>query len=118
MKKLFRSIRALSPWLALAAPLVLFGSLRALYSLSPGLFCVAVNPGGKEFICGSPYSHIGIRLLQRLGLFVWALLLITGGYELLRGRATRPAVIAWSLSALLLIGLTVLWLSLPVGDPP
>ena len=118
MKKLFRSGRALSPWLSLAVPLFLFGSLFALSSVSPSLFCVAVNPGGKEFTCGPRYSHIGIRLLQLSGLSVWMLLLIIGGAELFRGRATRPAVIAWSISALLLVSLALLWLALPVEDAP
>jgi hypothetical protein len=118
MKKLFRSGRALSPWLSLAVPLFVFGSLFALSYMSPSLFCVPVNPGGKEFICGSRYSHFGIRLLRLAGLSVWVLLLIVGGAELFRGRATRPAVIAWSVSALLLVSSALLWLSLPVDDAP
>ena len=118
MKKLFRSGRALSPWLSLAMPLFLWGSMQALSSLSPSLFCMDINPGGREFICGPRYSHIGIRLLQLSGLSVWVLLLITGGAELFRGRTTRPAVIAWSISALLLVSLAMLWLALPVEDAP
>ena len=118
MKMLFRSDRALSPWLSLAVPLILWGILLALRSLTPSLFCMDVNPGGKEFICGPNYSHNGIRLLQLSGLSVWVLLLITGGAELFRGRATRPAVIAWSISALLLVSLAMLWLSIPVDDSP
>ena len=118
MKTLFRSARALSPWLALAVPLLLFGVLRTLGSLAPGLFCAEMNPGGKEFICGARYTNAGIRLLQLLWLSLWVLLLLTGGVELVRRRATRSAVIAWSVSALLLGGLAVLWLALPVDDGP
>ena len=118
MDKVFRSGRALSPWLSLAVPLFLFGSLLALKALAPSLFCAAVNPGGKEFICGPRYSHSGIRLLQLSGLSVWMLLLVVGGAELFRGRATRSTVIAWSISALLLVGLALLRLSLPVADAP
>jgi hypothetical protein len=40
----------MSPWLSLAVPLIWWGRLLALRSLSPSLFCVEVNPGGKEFI--------------------------------------------------------------------
>ena len=108
----------MSPWLALAAPLILFGLLAALNSLYPDLFCVAMNPGGKEFICGSRYTHIGIRLLQKTGLGVWVLLLIAGGAELFRRRATWPAALAWSVSALMLCSLVMLWLSLPANECP
>ena len=118
VKKLFRSGRALSPWLSLAVPLFLFGSLFVLSYMLPSLFCVAVNPGGKEFICGSAYSHVGIRLLRLSGLSVWVLLLVIGGAELSRGRATRPAIIAWLISALLLVSSALLWLSLPDEDAP
>jgi len=118
MKKLIRSFRALGPWLSLAAPILLLSILWVLKRLWPGLFCVAMNSGGKELICGSDYSHPGINLLQSLGLCLWVLLLVTGGVEVFRRRATWPAVIAWSVSALLLVGLVMLWLSLPaVGCP-
>lgn len=112
MKKFLR----LSPWLSLAVPLLLLGSLMTLRSLLPSLFCVEINPGGKEFICGPAYSHIGISRLQLLGHFVWVLSLIAGGAEVFRRCATWPAVIAWSVSVLLLASLTMLWLTLPVED--
>ncbi len=108
----------MSPWLSLAVPLCLFVILSLLRSLAPGLFCVAINSGGKEFVCGSDYSHIGIRLLQLFGLSLWVLLLLTGSAEVFQRRATRPAVIAWSVSALLMVGLIIIWLTLPVDDPP
>ena len=63
MKKLFRSGRTLSPWLALAVPLVWLGILMTLGSVAPHLFCAEMNPGGKEFICGARYTHAGVRLL-------------------------------------------------------
>jgi hypothetical protein len=118
MKTLFRSVRALSPWCSLAVPLFLFGILVVLGSLSPSLFCAEMNPGGKEFICGARYTHAGIKVLQRSGLFLWVLLLVTGGVEVFRRRTTRAAVIAWSISALLLGAWVVLWLALPVDDGP
>jgi len=118
MKNLFRTARALSPWLSLAAPLLLFFILQGLKYLSPNLFCVAVNPGGKEFICGPGYSHVGIGFLRLLGLCVWVLLLLIGFTELYRGSATRPAVIAWSVSAVLFVSLTMLALSLPATECP
>jgi len=79
---------------------------------------VAINSGGKELICGADYSHPGVFILQRWGLTVWVLLLGAGSVEVFRGRAFRSAVIAWSVSALLLVGLVVLRLSLPVDDCP
>jgi hypothetical protein len=118
MKNLFRSGRALSPWLSLAAPLFFFGVLQTLGYLSPGLFCMDVNPGGKETICGPGYTHPGIELLQLLGLSVWVLSLVTGSAEMFRRRASRAAVIAWSMSALLLGGLAMLWLTRRVGCTP
>ena len=86
--------------------------------MAPGLFCMAVEPGGKEFICGEGYSHIGIVILQRLLVVVWVLLLVVGLFEVVRGRATRSAVIAWSISVLLFVSVSILLLSLPVGDSP
>jgi hypothetical protein len=118
MKNPFSSGTALSPWLSLAVPLLLFVVLQALGYLSPGLFCAQMNPGGKEFICGPRYTHIGISLLQLLGLCVWVLLLVTGGAELFRRRATRPAVVAWSVSAVLFVSFAMLLLTLPVEDGP
>lgn len=118
MKELVRSGGARSPWLSLAVPLFLWAGLLALKSLAPGLFCMAVNPGGREFVCGPGYSHVGVRIFQLFALSVWALLLALGSAELFRRRATWPAVVAWSISALLLASLAALWLTLPVGDPP
>ena len=118
MKELVRSGRALSPWLSLAVPLFLWAGLQALGSLAPSLFCMAVNPGGKEFICGPRYSHTGVTVIQLFGLSVWAILLALGGAELFRRRATRPAVVAWSVSAFLLAGFAALWLTLPVECSP
>ena len=118
MEKLFRSGRALSPWLALAAPLLLSAILMTLRAVAPDLFCVEINPGGKETICGSAYSHVNIRRLQLFGFLAWVLLIMIGGAEVLRNRATRSAAIGWSVSALLLVSLVILWLSLPVEDCP
>ena len=118
MKKLVSSGRALSPWLSLAVPLCLYASLLALSTLMPSLFCMAVNPGGKEFVCGARYSHPGVRLLQVFTLSAWVLLLALGSAELFRRRAAWPAVVAWSVSALLLAGLAALWLTLPFEDYP
>ena len=118
MKKLFRSASAFSPWLSLAVPFFLFAILSILRSLFPSLFCMPVNPGAKEFICGSDYSHAGIRLLRAFGFSAWVLLLVTGGAELFRGSATRLAVIAWSVSVLLLVSLVMLVASLPVECAP
>jgi len=118
MKKIIRSFRTVSPWLSLAEPILLLSILWVLKNLWPDLFCVAVNPGGKEFICGADYSHPGIHLLQSLGFCLWVLLLAIGGVEVFRRKASWPGVIAWSVSALLIVGLAVLWLSLPVVDCP
>src|SRR5688572_27341858 len=115
---LFRSGWALSRWLSLAAPFVLFVSLMTLGTLFPSLFCVAVNSGGKETICGSEYSHPGINLFRLSGLFVWVLLVATGGTEVFRRLATRSAVIAWAVSVLLLVSWAMLWLTRPVECTP
>ena len=118
MRKLFRLVRALTPWLSLAVPLLWLSILLGLGYLAPHLFCMEMNPGGKEFICGARYSHIGIQVIQRVGLFAWVSLLLIGGAQLLLVRTSRPAVIAWTVSALLLVGLAVLWLAVPVSDCP
>ena len=118
MKNFLRSSRVLSPWLSLAWPFFLFVTLSSMKSLYPNLFCVAVNPGGQEFICGADYSHPGVRLFQVLGNSVWMLILIKGGVDVLRGRATRGGIIAWSVSVLLLVSLLILWINLPVECSP
>lgn len=118
MKNFFKSGTALSPWLSLAVPLFLFGVLQTLRYLLPSLFCMDVNPGGKEAICGPGYTHVGIELLQLFGLSVWVLSLVTGSAVVFRRRATWPAVSAWSISALLLGGLAMLWLTGPVECSP
>jgi hypothetical protein len=99
-------------------PLFFFGVLQTLGYMLPSLFCMDVNPGGKETICGPGYTHIGIRLLQLLGLSVWVLSLVTGSAEVFQRRASLPAVIAWSISVLLLGGLAMLWLTHRVGCSP
>jgi hypothetical protein len=118
MKTLLRSVRALSPWLSLVVALILIGILMTLGSVAPHLFCAEMNPGGKEFICGPRYTHAGIRLLQLSGISVWVLLLVIGGAQLSRDRTTRSAVIAWLVSALLLVGLGLLWLSFRGDEGP
>jgi len=118
MRKLFRRVRSLIPWLSLGVPLLWAFVLIGLSYLAPHLFCMEMNPGGKEFICGSRYSHIGIQVIQRVGLFAWVLLLLTGGAQVFLVRTSRPAVIAWSVSALLLVGFAVLWLAVPTSDCP
>lgn len=114
LTNLLRSARALTPWLSLAAPFVLFGSMIALETMLPDLFCMPVNSGGKETICGRDYSHPGINLLRFLGVCVWLLLLITAGAEVFRRRASRAALVAWSVSVLLFVSLIVIGLTLPV----
>lgn len=118
MKNFFRSARALIPWLSLAAPIFLFGILSVLKYLSPDLFCKPMDSGGKEFICGADYSHPGVFILQRFTLSAWVLLLAAGSVDVFRRRASWPAVITWSISALLFVGLVALWLSLPVDTCP
>lgn len=119
IKNFFRTARALTPWLSLAAPFALFGILMAIRVVSPDLFCMPVNPGAKETVCGQDYSHPDINLLRFLGLWVWLLLLIVAGAaEVFRGRATRAAVIAWSVSALLFSSWVILYLSFPVECSP
>ncbi|HSS21019.1 MAG TPA: hypothetical protein VLL54_13170 [Pyrinomonadaceae bacterium] len=118
MKILFRSARALTPWLALAVPILFFTLMSALESLFPYLFCMPINPGGKEFICGARYSDAGINLLRALGFSAWVLLLVTGGVNVFRWRVARLGVMAWAVSGLLFIGLVLLWLSLPAHECP
>lgn len=110
--------RLSSPWLALLIPVILYGVLVCLSALAPGLFCVAVNPGGREFICGSAYSHPGVRLIQFLGPLVWAAVLLISGVEVIRGEATRSSIFAWLVSAALFLTLVVLWLNMPNEDAP
>jgi hypothetical protein len=118
MKSLFSSGRALIPWLALAVPLFWMGLLITLGHLSPGLFCKPVDPGSMEFICAAEYTDSRVRLLQQSGYCVWMLLLVTGGAELFLKRATWPAITAWLVSALLLIGLAILAATLQVECYP
>jgi hypothetical protein len=110
--------RLSSPWLALLIPIILYGVLACLRLLDPGLFCVAVNPGGREFICGSGYSHVGVRLIQLLGAIAWVAVLLIGGVKVIGGEAARPSVFAWLVSAALFLTLVVLWLSAPNEDSP
>lgn len=105
--------RLSGPRLALLIPLVLYSVLESLHALNPGLFCVAVNSGGKEFICGSGYSHVGVRLVQVIGIMAWAVVLLIGGVEVVRGKAERPAAFAWLFSAMLFLTWGVLWLAAP-----
>jgi hypothetical protein len=118
MKSLFSSGRALIPWLALAVPLFWMGLLISLGYLAPALFCKPVNPGAREFICAAQYTDSRVRLLQLSGYCVWILLLLTGGAELFLKRATWPAITAWLVSALLMVGLVILALSLQVDCYP
>ncbi len=118
MKSRFSSGRALIPWLALAVPLFWMGLLITLGHLSPGLFCQPVNPGAREFICAAEYTDSRVRFLQLSGYCVWILLLATGGAELFLKRATWPAITSWLVSALLLVGLTILALSQQVECYP
>ena len=105
--------RLSSPWLALLIPIILYGVLECLSLLDPGLFCVAVNPGGREFICGSDYSHVGVRLIRLLGTIAWVAVLLIGGVKVIRGEAARPSAFAWSVSATLFLALVVLRHNMP-----
>lgn len=118
MKKLFRLGVRLSPCLSLVVPLFWMGSLLVLSHLSPNLFCTEMDPGSKELNCGPRTAHLGIQLLQQFGFAVWVLLLVTGGAVVLSRKATWPALIAWSISALMLCSLVMLWMTLSVGDAP
>jgi hypothetical protein len=110
--------RKSGPWLALAIPIGLYGLLALLSTLEPSLFCVAVNPGGKEFVCGSRYSHGSVRILQSASPIVWLSLLGVSGKTVLTGRATKASTVAWSISIVLFLALVVLWLLAPVEDAP
>jgi hypothetical protein len=118
MRRLFRLCGAMTPWLSLGVPLFWLSILIGLGYLAPHLFCMEMNLGGKEFICGARYSHIGIQVIQRVGLFAWVLLLLAGGAQLFLLRTSRPAVLAWSVSALLLVSFAALWLAAPVSNCP
>lgn len=107
-----------SPWLALLIPIILYGALACLRLLDPGLFCVAINPGGREFICGTEYSHVGVRLFRSLSNLAWAAVLLLGGLRVIRGEATRPSAFAWSVSAALFLALVALWLNIPYECSP
>lgn len=110
--------RLSNPWLALLIPIILYGVLACLRLLDAGLFCVALNPGGREFICGSDYSHVGVRLIQRLGLMAWVAVLLISGVKVIRGEAERASAFAWLVSAALFITLAVLWLNMPYECSP
>lgn len=112
------SIRIPGPWLALAVPVALYGVLAFLRALDPSLFCMAVNPGGKEFVCGPSYSHVGVRVIQSAGLIAWLFVLVVGGVTVIRGKATRASTVAWSISTVLLLALAVLWATRPFEDMP
>jgi hypothetical protein len=110
--------RLSSPRLALLIPVILYGFLVCLSVTAPGLFCVAVNPGGREFVCGHGYSHVGVRLIRLLGTAAWAAVLLIGGVKVIRGGAARASVFAWLVSAALFLTLVVLWLNMPDEDAP
>lgn len=118
MKKFLNLICSLTPHLSLIVPLFLWSILLTLSFLFPDLFCVPVNPGAKEFICGGDYSHPFIRFFQSSSILIWVVLLLIGGAQLIRGKRSWVGGIAWSISAVLLVGAAVLLLTLPVGDPP
>ena len=105
--------RLSSARLALLIPIFLYGVLACLRLLNPDLFCVAINPGGREFVCGSNYSHVGVRLIQFLGLIAWVAALLIGGVKVIRGKAARASVFAWLVSAALFLSLLVLRLNMP-----
>ncbi len=66
MKTLSRTL-GLSPWLSLAVPLLLLVNLQALGYSAPGLFCMAVDSGGKELICGPDYTHTRCKGFPGIG---------------------------------------------------
>lgn len=107
------AFRLSSPWLALLIPFILYGVLVCLRALNPGLFCVAVNSGGREFVCGAEYSHVGVRLIRFFGALTWAAVLLISSLKVVRGGAGRPSVFAWLVSAALFLTLVILLLSMP-----
>ena len=118
MRSAAAAFRLSSPWLALLIPIILYGALACLRALAPGLFCAAVNPGGREFICGRDYSHVGVNLTRLIGPIVWAVALLVGGIQVIGGRAGRASTCAWLFSAALFLALIVLLITAPNDDAP
>jgi hypothetical protein len=101
---------------ALAIPFVLLAVGEALHWIDPLHSCVAVNPGGKEFICGGEYAPRGLRIFSAIAMVGWVATVLFGTVAFLNGVLTRGAKVAWSVSAILLI--LAVWAILAFsGDP-
>jgi len=100
-------------------PFIAFAMSNFFYWFDRELMCTAVNPGGKEYVCGFGYDHIAVRTL--LYYFVpgaWVASLSTGGVALVRGGLGKGEKVAWLVSLTILIAFVALAASFSNDDMP
>jgi len=83
MKKMLRRHGNRAAWASLCLVLAGAAAFTCFQALYPQWFCHAVNPGGKEFVCGADYS------LPLVNVARWAYRLLFGGLYLV-GMASLP----------------------------
>lgn len=106
-------------WTALLMPFISFAMSNFIYWWDRELMCTAVNPGGKEYVCGFGYDHITVRVLfSYLVPGAWLASLTTGGIAMVRGGVGRGEKVAWLVSLIILIGFVVLTVSISNDDMP
>jgi len=88
---------------ALTIPLVLIGVKEAIHWIDPLFACVAVNPGGKEYVCGGAHTPKGLRVFWVVAVAGWIATVLFGCVSFLSGALTRGGKVAWSASALLFV---------------
>ncbi|HEV2861448.1 MAG TPA: hypothetical protein VGX48_10610 [Pyrinomonadaceae bacterium] len=107
--------------LALASagiPLLMLGSSAILKALHPEWYCVPVQPGAREFICGGEYLHPGISLYVKSFYVVWGVLLVLSSAAIVRGGGRWFGRLALAFSILFVALLVALWVSLGNHDYP
>lgn len=116
MKSTDTRIGTFVAYMALAIPFLLIGVEQVFHWVDPLASCVAINPGGNEFICGGEYAPRGLRIFSAVAMAGWVAAVLFGLVAFLNGALTRRGKVAWSVSVLLLIlaGWALLTFS---GDP-
>ena len=89
------------------------------YWLDRELMCTAMNPSGKEYVCGFGYDHTAIRtLLYYVVPGAWFISLVVGGIAWMKSGLGKHEKAALLVSLTILVGVIVLAASVSNDDMP
>lgn len=96
-----------APTLLLA---LLFAILSAIEARWPWTFCDAVNPGGKELVCGGEHANFAVQLTTDISIYLFFCVLAFSAFRALQGKLSRVGAAGFAISlCIALAGLALRW---------